>query len=79
MPAAAVIRSTQALPGITGRKALRRRFCKSDLKGQGSTLEMGTILQNWRMVEVSGIAGVGVKSVDISRNTNGEGSSLGHS
>ncbi len=31
------------------------------------------------MLEVSGTHGVGVKSVDIVRNTKGEGSSLGHS
>ena len=34
------------------------------------------ILLDLRLGEASGIAGEGVKSVDISRNTKGEGNSL---
>ena len=37
VPAAAVIRRWQALSGITGRKGLRRRIFKSDVKSHGST------------------------------------------
>gem|GEM_PF-6640991 len=36
------------------------------------------ILWNSWMAGASGIPGVGVKSIDIGRNTNGEGSLLGH-
>ena len=36
------------------------------------------ILQNLWVAGVSGIPGVGVKSIDIGRNTNGEGSLLGY-
>ncbi len=77
MPAAAVIRRIQALSGITGRKA-----CADGLVG----LMRNPVAQppglyekppDSRSVEASGISGVGVTSVDIRRNTNGEGSLLG--
>ena len=73
MPAAAVIRRIQALSGITGRKELRRWFCKQNVKSHGSTVYTCSELQNLRAREVIGIASVGVKSVDISRNTDGVG------
>ena len=56
-----------------------RGFGKSDVKFQGSTLEPRLILPDLRVLEVNGTHGVGVTSVDIVRNTKGEGSSLGHS
>ena len=73
MPAAAVIRRTQALSGVTGRKELRRRRIKRVMKIIGSTDNLLFELICSRMVEVTGITSVGVKSVDISRNTDGVG------
>ena len=78
MPAAAVIRRVQALSGMTGRKEMRRRLFKQIVKSGGSTIPLLSELGNLSMVGVAGIAGVGVKSVDISRNTNGEGRRLDH-
>jgi hypothetical protein len=79
VPEASVIRRVQALSGFTGRKGFRRRIVKSGLKDQGSTLGMDQILIILRMLGETGILGGGVKSVDIERNANGEGRSLGHS
>ena len=73
MPAAAVIRRTQALSGVTGRKELRRRLIKRVMKPDGSTISLLFELVSSRMVEITGITSVGVKSVDISKNTNGVG------
>ena len=73
MPAAAVIRRTQALSGVTGRKELRRRRAKRVVKIIGSTDNLLFELACSRIVEVAGITSVGVESVDISRNTNGVG------
>ncbi len=78
MPAAAVIRRTQALSGVTGRKELRRRLIKRVVKSGGSTINPLLELIGLRMVEVVGISCVGVKSVDIRRNTNGVGRLLDH-
>ena len=78
MPAAAVIRRVQALSGMTGRKEMRRWLFKQIVKSGGSTIPLLSELGNLSMVGVAGIAGVGVKSVDISRNTNGEGRRLDH-
>ncbi len=74
VPAAAVIRRGLALFGITGRA--RRRTFKSEVKSQGSTLELPLILGVLSSREVSGIPRVEVKFVDIRRNTSGEGGSL---
>ena len=76
MPAAAVRRSPQALSGFIGRKASVGGFVSLLLKIQGLTLEMRQILRDLRALEGSGTLGVGVKSVDIERNTKSEGSSL---
>ena len=76
MPAAAVIRRTQALSGITGRKELRRWFVKWSVKACGSTIQLRSKLTNLSAREVDGIPSVGVKSVDIGRNTDGVGSLL---
>ena len=78
VPAAAVIRRGLALFGITGRKELRR-FCKLEVKAQGSTLELPSKLQDSSPGEVSGIPSVEVKFVDIGKNTSGEGGSLARS
>ena len=73
MPAAAVIRRVQALSGFIGRKAFRRRYDKSLFKDRGSTSERGVILLYLKILGATGTIGVGVKSVDIDRNTKGEG------
>ena len=73
MPAAAVIRRVQALSGFIGRKAFRRRHDKSPFKDSGSTGERGVILSCLNHLGATGTIGVGVKSVDIDRNTKGEG------
>ena len=49
---------------------------KSEVKSQGSTLELPLILSIWSMEEVSGIPSVEVKFVDIRKNTSGEGDYL---
>ena len=47
MPAAAVIRRTQALSGVTGRKELRRRLVKWIVKAGGSTIQ--SIIQTGKL------------------------------
>ena len=47
------------------------------VKSFSSTEDLLLILVNSRLEEVSGIAGVGVKSVNIGKNTNCEDSLLG--
>ena len=76
MPAAAVIRGGQALPGFIGRKVFRRRSCKLFFKAQGLTLEGGIRLQELKSTGAAGIVGVGVKSVDIDKNSEGVGGLL---
>ena len=49
---------------------------KSEVKSRGSTPELPLILGILSSGEVSGIASVEVKFVDISRNTRGEGGLL---
>ena len=46
------------------------------MKSQGSTLELHWKLHGLSAGEVKGILGVRVKSVDIERNTSGEGGFL---
>ncbi len=53
-----------------------RRPDKSDVKSFGSTERLRLKLSGLRIGEESGTAGVGVKSLDIGRNTIGEGGSL---
>ena len=79
MPAAAVIRRIQALSGITGRKELRRWQSKLVVKACGSTILTLPKLLSLKTREVDGIPSVGVKSVDIGRNTDGVGSLLARS
>jgi hypothetical protein len=73
VPAAAVIQRVQALSGFIGRKAFRRRFGKLYFKDQSLTLGRGVKLPELKGLGVTGTLGVGVKSVDIERNTKGEG------
>jgi hypothetical protein len=77
VPAAAVIQRVQALSGFIGRKAFRRLFSKLHFKDQSLTLGRGAILQELKFLGVFGTLGVGVKSVDIERNTKGVGRKLG--
>ena len=79
MPAAAVIRRVQALPGLTGRKEFCRRSFKLRVKDLGLTKEKLSILFGLRCLGGSGTYGVAVKCVDIIRNTKGEASYLGTS
>ena len=76
MPAAAVIQRVQALSGFIGRKAFRRRLGKLHFKYQSLTLDRGVILPESKNFGVFRTVGVGVKSVDIDRNTKGEGRKL---
>ena len=55
---------------------MRRWFVKSDVKALGSTWEVHWKLEDLNTGEGSGIPSVGVKSVDIRRNTGGEGGYL---
>ena len=77
MPAAAVIRRTQALFGITGRKAIEGGSASEVLNTHGSTGVLHFELLNLRNAGVAGILVVGVKSVDNKRNTKSEGRLLG--
>ena len=54
----------------------RRRLCKSEVKGGGSTPGLHWKLWGVSAGEVSGIPSVAVKCVDIRRNTSGEGGLL---
>ncbi len=49
----------------------------SVVKVRGLTVEPRWVLAGLSAVGVSGIPGVAVKCVDIAKNTNGEGRSLG--
>jgi len=77
VPAAAVIRRVRALSGFIGRKECRRRLVKFLIKSQGSTLELLKILAGLRSLGDAGIPSGGVKSIDIRKNTKGEGRHLG--
>ena len=76
VPAAAVIRRGLALLGITGRKGRVGGLFKSEVKAQGSTLELPLILDVLSTGEVCGTPSVEVKFVDIRKNTSGEGDTL---
>jgi hypothetical protein len=73
VPAAAVKRRVQALSGFIGRKEFRRLLGKLHFKDRGLTSERGVKLPGLEGVGATGTVGVGVKSVDIDRNTKGEG------
>ncbi len=74
MPAAAVIRGPQALSGFIGRIGSVGGSLSFLLNSRGSTSGRPEKLANSRASEAGGTAGVGVKTVDICRNTESEGS-----
>ena len=76
MPAAAVIRRIRALSGFIGFKGERRWIVKSVVKVCGSTVKLQLKLGVLSTVEVGGIRGVAVKCLDITKNSDCEGSSL---
>jgi hypothetical protein len=78
VPAAAVIRRVQALSGITGRKACVGGALSEMRNPAAQPYGLCFILACLRMAEASGTSSVAVKCVDITKNTNGEGSLLGH-
>ena len=55
---------------------MRRLLDKSVVKSLGSTEELPLKLSNWNTVEVGGMCNVAVKCIDITQNTNCEGSLL---
>ena len=57
---------------------MRRRAFKSAVKVLGSTEELPLKLQALSIDEVGGIRSVAVKCLDITKNSNCEGSSLGY-
>ncbi len=71
-----MIRRVRTLSGFIGRIEMRRRFCKSEVKAHGSTVEKLWKLQKLRQEEANGIPSGAVKCVDIGRNISGEGDSL---
>ena len=73
MPAAAVIQNPQALSGFIGRKVFVGGMESLTLNILGLTREVCWILPNLKMLGAIGTHGVGVKSVDIVRNTKSEG------
>ena len=77
MPAAAVIQNLQALSGFIGRKGSVGVPSSFLLNLQGSTLKLQEKLTGLRALGADGTVGVGVKSVDIDRNTESEGIQLG--
>jgi len=77
VPAGAVIQSPQALSGFIGRKGSVGAPLSFLLNLPGSTWELQKKLTGLRALEADGTLGVGVKSVDIERNTKSEGNQLG--
>ncbi len=57
-------------------ESARSRAGKSDVKSQGSTVELHLKLLVLSVGEAGGIPSVAVKCVDIRRNTSGEGGLL---
>ncbi len=57
---------------------MRRWFIKSAVKGWGSTIKLQVKLVNLSIVEVGGMRGVAVKCIDITKNSNCEGSLLNY-
>ena len=76
VPEASVMRRSQTLSGVIGRKEKRRCFSKSCFKDPGLTRGRGRILLKLRQKGADGIPGGAVKCVDIGRNTRGEGDLL---
>ena len=76
MPAAAVIRRIRALSGFIGFKGSVDGLLSQLLKVCGSTVKLQLILAVLSTVEVGGIRGVAVKCLDITKNSDCEGSLL---
>ncbi len=57
---------------------MRRRNIKSVVKSCGSTVELPLILIFLNVVEVGGMCNVAVKCLDITQNTDCEGSLLNY-
>ena len=76
MPAAAVIRKMRALSGFIGFKGSVGGRLSQPVKVCGSTVKLQLILVFLSAVEVGGIRGVAVKCLDITKNSDCEGSSL---
>ncbi len=77
MPAAAVIRRVQALSGFIGFKGYVGKI-KSVVKSCSLTVELLLILVFLNLVEVGGMCNVAVKCLDITQNTDCEGSLLSY-
>ncbi len=57
---------------------MRRWFSKSAVKVCGSTIKLPLKVVNLSIVEVGGMRGVAVKCIDITQNSNCEGSLLNY-
>ncbi len=57
---------------------MRRWFVKSAVKVGGSTIKLSLKLVNLSIFEVGGMRGVAVKCIDITQNSNCEGSLLNY-
>ena len=77
VPAAAVRRRGRALSGFIGRKGRVGGSQQWRVESPGSPGRGRARRGSWRQVEGRGTGGVGVKSVETVRNTDGEGSGLG--
>ncbi len=53
-------------------------FIKSAVNGCGSTIKLPLKLEDLSVLEVGGMRGVAVKCIDITQNSDGEGSLLSH-
>ena len=79
VPAAAVIRRGRALSGFIGRKGRVGGPQQWRVESPGSPGRGRARRGGWRRAEGRGTGGVGVKSVETVRNTDGGGSDLGPS
>ncbi len=57
---------------------MRRLFFKAEVQGCGSTIELPVKLEDLSVFEVGGMRGVAVKCIDITQNSDCEGSLLRH-
>jgi hypothetical protein len=76
VPAAAVIRRMRALSGFIGFKGCVGGLNKSVVKSCSLTVALPLILLVLSLVKVGGMCNVAVKCLDITQNTNCEGSLL---
>ncbi len=78
MPAAAVIRRIRALSGFIGFKGCVGGKISQPVKVCGSTVKLQLILFFLSVHKVGGIRGVAVKCLDITKNSDCEGSLPGY-